>query len=121
MHGSSRLIDHLRLCGNIPEEFQHDSSEEKLYSKNTDVLLSFAYKDMGLKSLVLSERGDSADVEAIAKQYSFVADAKAFRLSRTAKNQKDFKIQALDNWKKGKPHAMVYCPLFTNYQIAQVR
>ena len=99
IHGSSRLIDHLRLCGNIPEEFQHDSSEEKLYSKNTDVLLSFAYKDMGLKSLVLSERGDSADVEAFAKQYSFVADAKAFRLSRTAKNQKDFKIQAMDNWK----------------------
>ena len=28
--------------------------------------------------------------------YSLVADAKAFRLSRTAKNQKDFKVQAMD-------------------------
>ena len=67
---------------------------------------------MELKSLVLSERGDADDVEDFAKQYSFVADAKAFRLSRTAKNQKYFKIQAMDNWKKGKPHAMVVCPIY---------
>ena len=32
-YGSSRLIDHLRLCGTIPEAYSHDSSEEKLYSK----------------------------------------------------------------------------------------
>ncbi len=55
--------------------------------------------------------------------YSFVADAKVFRLSRTAKNQKDFKIQAMDNWKFGKPFAMVVCPLYQipskNSQIYQ--
>jgi type II restriction enzyme len=31
--GISSLIDHLRLCGNIPESYGHGSSEEKLYSK----------------------------------------------------------------------------------------
>jgi type II restriction enzyme len=41
-----------------------------------------------------------------------VADAKVFRLSRTAKNQKDFKVQAMDGWKHGKPFAMVVCPLY---------
>jgi len=46
------------------------------------------------------------------KRISFVADAKAFRLSRTAKNQKDFKIQAMDGWKRGKAHATVVCPLY---------
>ena len=75
---------------------------------------------MELKSLVLSERGDADDVEDFAKQYSFVADAKAFRLSRTAKNQKYFKIQAMDNWKKGN-HMQWLFAQFTNYQIAQVR
>ncbi|MFA6780108.1 MAG: HindIII family type II restriction endonuclease [Paludibacteraceae bacterium] len=111
-NGISSLIDHLRLCGNIPESYGHDTSEEKLYSKYTDCLLSLAYSSLGLKSLVLKERADAADVEAIAKDYSFVADAKAFRLSRTAKNQKDFKVQAMHGWKRGKPYAMVVCPIY---------
>jgi len=111
-NGISSLIDHLRLCGNIPESYGHDTSEEKLYSKYTDCLLSLAYTAIGLKSLVLKERADAADVEAFAKDYSFVADAKAFRLSRTAKNQKDFKVQAMHGWKRGKPYAMVVCPIY---------
>jgi type II restriction enzyme len=114
-NGVFSLIDHLRLCGNIPESYGHDTSEEKLYSKYTDFLLSLAYTALGLKSWVLKERADAADVEAFAKDYSFVADAKAFRLSRTAKNQKDFKVQAMHGWKRGKPYAMVVCPI---YQLA---
>lgn len=110
--GIKILIDHLRLCGNIPESYGHDSSEEKLYSKYTDCVLATTFKHLGLKSLVLKERADAADVEAFANNYSFVADAKSFRLSRTAKNQKDFKIQAMDNWKRGKPYAMVVCPVY---------
>ncbi|MCD8528510.1 MAG: HindIII family type II restriction endonuclease [Chitinophagales bacterium] len=122
-YGIIALIDHLRLCGNIPESYGHDTSEEKLYSKYTDCLLSLSYSALGLKSLVLKERADAADVEAFAKDYSFVADAKAFRLSRTAKNQKDFKVQAMDGWKRGKPYAMVVCPIYqlpnTSSQIYQ--
>lgn len=110
--GTSALLDHLHLCGSIPEHYGHDSSEEKLYSKYTDALLAAAYRHIGLTSLVLAERADSADVEAVASNYSLVADAKVFRLSRTAKNQKDFKIEALHGWKRGKPHAMVVCPIY---------
>lgn len=110
--GAPALMDHLRLSGDIPESYDHDSSEEKLYSKYTDALLSESFKAMGFKSLVLTERADAADVEVFAKNYSFVADAKAFRLSRTAKNQKDFKVQAMDGWKRGKPYAMVVCPIY---------
>ena len=102
----------MRLSGNIPGCYPHDSSEEKLYSKYTDALLAETFKNLGLKSLVLKERADAADVEVFAKEYSFVADAKAFRLSRTAKNQKDFKVQAMDGWKRGKPYAMVVCPIY---------
>ncbi len=110
--GVSALVDHLRQCGAIPESYGHDSSEEKLYSKYTDSILSLAFQTMGMSSLVLSERADAADVECVAKGFSFVADAKAFRLSRTAKNQKDFKVQAMHGWKRGKPFAMVVAPLY---------
>lgn len=112
LFGVECLLDHLRLCGNIPESYHHDTSEEKQYSKYTDSLLSCAYKSMGLKSLVITSRADVADVEAFGNDFSFVADAKAFRLSRTAKNQKDFKVQAMDGWKHGKPYAMVVCPIY---------
>ncbi len=118
--GSVALLDHLRLCSAIPESYRHDSSEEKLYAKYTDALISACFTHIGLTSHVLSGRSDSADVEAAADDYSFVADAKAFRLSRTAKNQKDFKVQAMDNWKRGRPFAMIVCP-FISYLTAQVK
>ncbi len=110
--GIDSLLGHLRLCGAIPERYGHDTSEEKLYSKYTDVVIHEAFTAIGYKSLVLKERADVADVECVNDDYSFVADAKAFRLSRTAKNQKDFKIQAMDDWKHGKPYAMVVCPVY---------
>jgi len=121
--GSLALVDHLRMAAAIPERYRHDSSEEKLYSKYTDILLSATLNHIGLNSLVLSERADAADVEAGNQNYALAADAKAFRLSRTAKNQKDFKIEALHNWKRGKPFAMVVCPIYQlpnrNSQIYQ--
>lgn len=110
--GIDSLIQHLRLCGSIPERYHHDSSEEKLYSKYTDCLLSLSFSEMGFKSLVLDERADAADVEVYGEKYDFVADAKAFRLSRTAKNQKDFKVDAMHGWKRGKSNAMVVCPIY---------
>ena len=110
--GINSLLYHLRLCGNIPECIGHDTSEEKLYSKYTDIILSISFNYLGMSSLVVDERSDSADVEVFTKDYSFVADAKSFRLSRTEKNQKDFKIEAMNNWKRGKPYALVVCPIY---------
>ena len=110
--GARALIFHLRLCGAIPESYGYDSSAEKLYAKYTDMVIHEAFKAIGLVSTVLRERTDVADVECVCDRYSFVADAKAFRLSRTAKNQKDFKIQALDSWKHGKPYAILVCPVY---------
>lgn len=112
--GFQALLDHLRLCSAIPESYPHDSSEEKLYSKYTDALISECFKFIGLNSRVLTERADAADVEASNNIFSFVADAKVFRLSRTAKNQKDFKVQAMDGWRNNNDYAMVVCP---EYQL----
>jgi len=110
--GTRALLEHLRLCGSIPEKYGHDTSEEKLYSKYTDALLAQSYLHIGLQSFVLEERADAADVEVTGRDFSLVADAKVFRLSRTAKNQKDFKIEAMHGWKRGKTHAMVVCPVY---------
>jgi hypothetical protein len=110
--GGQGLRSHLRLCGAIPETYNHDSSEEKLYSKYTDVLAMLAFSYLGVRAVVLVERGDAADVECFADDYEFVADAKAFRLSRTAKNAKDFKVPSMHKWKYHREHAMVICPLY---------
>lgn len=66
---------------------------------------------LNIPSEVLRTRGDSADVFGKTKYYSIVGDAKTFRLSRTAKNQKDFKIKALDDWRKGNNYALLVAPL----------
>lgn len=110
--GRTKLLGHLRLCGSIPERYGHDTTEEKLYSKYTDIVISKTFFAMGIQSLVLRERADAADVECVSERLQFVADAKAFRLSRTAKNQKDFKVDAMHGWKRGKPHAIVVCPIY---------
>jgi hypothetical protein len=121
--GTPALLDHLRVCGALPERYAHDSSEEKLYSKYTDALISESLAYIGLKSTVITARADAADVQASANDYSLVADAKAFRLSRTAKNQKDFKVQAMDGWRGEAQYALVVCPIYQlparNSQIYQ--
>ncbi len=120
--GISCLLGHLRMCGAVPEKYHHVTTEEKLYSKYTDIIISEAYKALGFDSLVIRKRADVADVECLTDDYSFVADAKAFRISRTAKNQKDFKVRAMDNWKHGKPLRLkIRCCLSMVLQIIILR
>ena len=44
--------------------------------------------------------------------YTLIADAKSFGLSRTAKNQKDFKVTALSNWRGDNDYAVLCSPYF---------
>ncbi len=83
-----------------------------MYSKYTDLLLEVSFRQLGLESSALQSRGDSADVTARSDKFSFAADAKSFRLSRTARNQKDFKIEAMNRWKGDTDYAMLVCPLY---------
>jgi hypothetical protein len=106
------LLDHTRLCSEIPEIYSLNSTQEKIYSKYTDIILSKIFDYLSFKTKILKARGDSADVDIFFTDInlSFVADAKAFRASRTAKNAKDFKVQSMAKWKKGKPFALLVCP-----------
>lgn len=100
--------------GIIPENIRHDSTEEKLYAKVSDIVLAKCFNELNMKAIVLQERANSADVyvESLYHNYSLVADAKAFRLSRTAKNQKDFKVESMVHWKGENEYAVLCCPYF---------
>jgi len=106
------VLEHLDDGGIIPECFGHDSTEEKLFAKYCDALLAAAWVAMGMEADVITERADAADAIGRLDGYTIVGDAKAFRLSRTAKNQKDFKIEALDKWRKGAEFACLAAPLY---------
>ena len=94
------FIEIIKDIGTIPESIDASSTEEKLYSKASDIVLARCFRELGLKSKAVSERGNSADIIAESDHgYTLVADAKTFRLSRTAKNQKDFKISTLSKWR----------------------
>ncbi|MBM2814991.1 MAG: restriction endonuclease HindIII [Ignavibacteria bacterium] len=107
----NQLSENIIMCGILPEMFEHDSSEEKLWAKFTDIILAQSLTHIGIPSEVLRTRGDSADVFGKNNSYSIIGDAKTFRLSRTSKNQKDFKIKALDDWRKDNNFALLVGPL----------
>ena len=113
-----KLSSSLLECGIIPELLEHDSSEEKLWAKYCDILLAQTWTHLSIPAEVLRARGDSADVFGRTHNCSIVGDAKAFRLSRTAKNQKDFKVQALDDWRKSNTYACLVSPLYQYPQRA---
>jgi HindIII restriction endonuclease len=105
------LSEFIIECGILPEMFQHDSSEEKLWAKYSDIVLAKCLTHLGINSTVLRTRGNSADIYGKDPTYTIVGDAKTFRLSRTAKNQKDFKVKALDDWRREDTYAVLVSPL----------
>lgn len=105
------ITKELIQVGIMPEVFEHDSTEEKLWSKFSDIILAKSLSFLRLDSEVLRTRGNSADVYSRTKKYTIVSDAKCFCLSRTAKNQKDFKIKALDDWRRQDTYALLVAPL----------
>lgn len=106
----------VKQIGTIPENIEHDSTEEKLYSKASDIVLARCFRMLGLAARALDERADSADILAESVSgynYSLVADAKCFRLSRTAKNQKDYKVSNLSDWRGAEnEYAVLVAPYF---------
>lgn len=112
----------VKEIGAIPENIEHDSTEEKLYSKASDIVLARCFRLLGLAARAIDERADSADIlaESISGyNYSLVADAKCFRLSRTARNQKDFKVSNLNDWRGAEnEYAVLVAPYFQYPQAA---
>ena len=110
----AHTIQLVSQIGSIPEDIGHDSTEEKLYAKVSDILLAKSLIEINLEATVLTQRADCADVVAQSHyhRYSLVGDAKAFRLSRTARNAKDYKVNSMAIWKGDSEYAVLVCPYF---------
>lgn len=108
------IIELVSQIGAIPEYIAHDSTEEKLYTKASDILLAKSLIELNLEARVLTQRADCADVVAQSHyhHYSLVGDAKAFRLSRTARNAKDYKVTSMDKWRGDCDYSVLVCPYF---------
>jgi HindIII restriction endonuclease len=104
---SENLID----CGILPEMFKQNGSEEKLWAKFSDILLAKSLNFLGIESIVIKKKSDSADVLGKSTNYTIVGDAKTFRLSRTTINQKDLKISSLNDWKGDNDFSLLIAPL----------
>lgn len=109
-----QFIPLIKQIGVIPEKIIHDSKEEKLFSKVSEICLGKCFEELGFSTSLYVTRADTADVLAKSKfhNYSLVSDAKAFRLSRTAKNQKDFKVESMDAWRGDNDYAVLCCPYY---------
>lgn len=55
---------------------------------------------------------DWLETGTIDNSRSCFGDAKAFRLSRTAKNQKDFKVKSMVDWKGDNDYSILVCPFY---------
>lgn len=110
----NEVIELVRSIGILPEAIKPSSTQEKLFSKAGDIVLVKAFQLLNLNSKPLEQRGNTGDVIALSKEFNYglVADAKSFRLSRTAKNQKDFKVKALSEWREDKDYAVLTAPFF---------
>ena len=95
---SDLLKEHLSFCGIIPEYFTHDSSEEKKYSKFSEVIMCRVFDKLGAEVALIEERANRADLIIDFDDKRYVADTKCFRMSRSALNPKDYKINAMVKW-----------------------
>lgn len=86
------LINTLIYTGFIPDTYKPDSTEETLYTKLCEVIVSSWANRMGFVSEYIVQKSSYQDVDIIIKNKIIVCDTKSFRLSRSQKapNVKDF-------------------------------
>lgn len=92
----------LACSGFIPDLYPSDSSEETLYTKLIEVMVSIWAKRMGYMSKYIKEKASYEDVNIVIANEIIVCDAKSFRLGRSqaAPNVKDFlKLEDIRKWR----------------------
>lgn len=102
------LLSH---AGYIPEFYEHDSSQETLYSKLIEVLVCEWALRIGFnKSAIQKQKASKEDVTIQRNETVIVCDAKSFRLGRSqaAPNVKDTIKKAdyekwQDHWNESEP------------------
>jgi hypothetical protein len=82
----------LLKCGIIPERFDHDSSEEKLWAKYCDILLAKSWTGLNIPAEVLRARGDSA--------WDTIDDTVCQIIEMDIEALSKFKLQAIEETRK---------------------
>lgn len=91
----------IMVSGWIPDLYGNDSTEETLYSKMIEVLVSEWAIRLGCESECIKTKSDHEDIKISIAESIIVCDAKSFRLSRSQKapNPKDMvKPDAFKEW-----------------------
>jgi hypothetical protein len=89
---NDEFIEQLIILGYIPDLYLSDSSQETLYTKLTEVVVSEWARRMGYESKYVKQKSSYEDVDIIIPEGTIVCDAKSFRMGRSQKspNVKDF-------------------------------
>ena len=102
--GKPEFLFLLSHAGYIPEFYDHDSSQETLYSKLLEVLVCEWAKRIGFKdSHIQKQKASKEDVTIKINDIIIVCDAKSYRLGRSqaAPNVKDtIKKADYEKWQK---------------------
>ena len=65
------IIPLINQIGVIPELILHDSKEEKLYSKVSEIFLGKCFEELGFATNLFVTRADTADVLAKSKYHNY--------------------------------------------------
>lgn len=91
----------LITSGFIPDLYENDSSQETLYTKLVEALVSEWARRIGARGDLIKEKSSREDIRISIDGRIIVSDAKSFRLGRSqqAPNAKDFlKLEDIRKW-----------------------
>lgn len=96
-------IIELLMTGFIPDTYEENREEEKIFTKLMEVLVAECFRRIGFDSTVVKTKSESEDVRIATERQAILVDTKTFRLGRSqiAPNAKDFiKLHTVEGWIK---------------------
>lgn len=94
-------IIELLMTGFIPDTYEENGEEEKIFTKLIEVLVSEVFRRIGFVTTIVRTKSESEDVRISTEKQTILVDAKSFRLGRSqiAPNVKDFiKLHTIESW-----------------------
>lgn len=98
---SDQDLMELLMTGFIPDDYEENKEQEKLFAKAVEVLISECFKRIGFNTVIKKTKSESEDVQIENQKRAILIDAKTFRLGRSqvAPNVKDFvKLATVEKW-----------------------
>lgn len=94
-------IIELLMTGFIPDTYEENKREEKVFAKLIEVLIGEVFKRIGFDVTLVKSKSEREDLQITTNSKTIIVDAKTYRLGRSqiAPNVKDFiKLHTFENW-----------------------